>query len=351
MKLAKLASEQWISAEEFSRKSYKEQVKLAVYCPKCHQPLLFKQGPRIRPYFAHKQSKTSQTIFNNEGELHRKNKLIIAELLYRNGYSCHVEERIELSQRRADIYVAVGNQKLAIELQYSPISLVDLTMRTKDYYQAQVPVRWLLGRASIHYKPNQHIPNMALQFLHYHSQYGLYVPFWCEKRQLVYLQFISYYRQCTLHAYVTIDEYLQINGQLIIQQPILKGELNKEEIPYTPLLSSTKQQMITRYQHNKQRRFILEACYMNKMIFAQVACPYLSLQGQSIFTIYKDWEIIVLVLIEFQQLSLNDFEYYYQFLVNQSYLLPYKTLQPTMTRTWLRQLISYALEIQDKCGK
>ena len=111
-------------------------------CPACSGAVRFKKGKVMQPHFAHVSLEECRFDRENESAEHLNLK---AELFRWAGQTEEVEVEAFLPalQQIADLLV---NEKLALEVQCSPLSIERLQERTLSYRQHGYQVLWLLGR-------------------------------------------------------------------------------------------------------------------------------------------------------------------------------------------------------------
>ena len=119
----------------------KDVTKQAYTCPACGGGLRLRQGQSIRTHFAHERLRDCIAIFENESPEHLGNK----EALYhwaKKDCQVALEYALPEIQQIADVLV---NEKLALEVQCSPLSQKLLGDRSQGYRSQGYQVIWLLG--------------------------------------------------------------------------------------------------------------------------------------------------------------------------------------------------------------
>ncbi|MEW4353336.1 competence protein CoiA family protein [Streptococcus pneumoniae] len=112
------------------------------FCPFCESPVRVKKGVIMRPHFAHVSLRTCEGYTENESDEH----LNLKANLYRWGEGQHelkIEAFLPSIQQIADLLV---EEKLALEVQCSSLSVKRLKERTSQYHKAGYQVLWLLGK-------------------------------------------------------------------------------------------------------------------------------------------------------------------------------------------------------------
>ncbi|BAM61449.1 competence protein CoiA family protein [Streptococcus dysgalactiae subsp. equisimilis] len=111
-------------------------------CPACGSPVRLRQGKIIRPHFAHITLANCHFQTENESQEHLHLKAKIYTSLIKTEKVC-VEKYLPELQQFPDLWV---NDKLALEIQCSPIPIERLVARTQAYQKHGYEVRWLLGK-------------------------------------------------------------------------------------------------------------------------------------------------------------------------------------------------------------
>lgn len=177
------------------------------YCPDCGQPVQLVISQRKRPYFKH-YGKLSTA--NNESIWHQENKQWIARTLKRVGIEAVLELPLADGERRADVYVTMGEQPLTIELQLSLITALEVSKRQKDYEAYQIKVIWLLNESQAHYQYRPPNFQSLTPFMRTHDTFGLYLPYWQSDEKRVYLLSVDFFGRMTQRWILSIEDYLAI---------------------------------------------------------------------------------------------------------------------------------------------
>lgn len=112
------------------------------YCPACKSPVRLKKGKIKISYFAHVSLQNCSSWSENESVQHLELKLGLYQWL-RQKEKVEIEKYLPQIQQTADLLV---NDKLAIEIQCSPLSLQRLKERTLSYRANGYYVLWLQGK-------------------------------------------------------------------------------------------------------------------------------------------------------------------------------------------------------------
>lgn len=112
------------------------------YCPACKTPLRLKKGKIKIPHFAHVSLQNCDSWSENESAQHLGLKLSLYQW-FKEKEKVELEKYVPEIKQTADLLV---NDKLAIEIQCSPLSLQRLEERTVSYKEMGYYVLWLQGR-------------------------------------------------------------------------------------------------------------------------------------------------------------------------------------------------------------
>ncbi|MEB6611934.1 competence protein CoiA [Staphylococcus pasteuri] len=110
------------------------------YCPHCHSKLILKKGIKVMPHFAH-ESQSQRWCAKGESELHYHAKYQLATMLKRLGYTVRIEPFYKLINQLPDIVV---NDKIALELQFSMISLSKIRLRSDGLNSIGLHPIWIV---------------------------------------------------------------------------------------------------------------------------------------------------------------------------------------------------------------
>ena len=112
------------------------------YCPGCQGQVRLKQGTILRTHFAHVSLKACQYVYENESAQHLELKSILYRWL-KHEVAVEVEAVLPELGQIADLLV---EEKLALEVQCSSLSIQRLQERTRAYQDQGIEVLWLLGK-------------------------------------------------------------------------------------------------------------------------------------------------------------------------------------------------------------
>lgn len=112
------------------------------YCPGCQGQVRLKQGTILRPHFAHIILKDCHYAYENESAQHLELKSALYRWL-KHEVAVEIEALLPELGQIADLLV---EEKLALEVQCSSLSIQRLLERTKAYQDQGIEVLWLLGK-------------------------------------------------------------------------------------------------------------------------------------------------------------------------------------------------------------
>ncbi len=111
------------------------------FCPSCHQTLLLKCGPKVRPHFAHQPGQSCDFASLNEGAEHLNLKAKLFDWARKNE-----KVAVEVANSEAGIVSdLLLSENLALEVQCSPLGQDEFERRTRAYQDLGISVVWLLG--------------------------------------------------------------------------------------------------------------------------------------------------------------------------------------------------------------
>ena len=161
----------------------KDVTKQEYTCPACGGRLRLRQGQSIRTHFAHESLGDCMAIFENESSEHLGNK----EALYhwaKKDNQVAVEYSLPAIQQVADVFV---NEKLALEVQCSPLSQKILGDRSQGYRSQGYQVIWLLGE-KLWLK--ERLTQLQRGFLYFSQNMGFHVWELDLKKQVLRLKYL-----------------------------------------------------------------------------------------------------------------------------------------------------------------
>ena len=160
-----------------------ELVKGDYSCPGCRGAVSLKNGSIMRKHFAHRSLDQCQFYAENESAEH----LNLKATFYRWAKQDHpvaVEQYLPDIQQIADVFVG---DKLALEIQCSPLNPTRLAERTSSYREQGYQVIWLLGK-KLWFKDR--LTAMQHDFLYFSQMLGFYLWEADLERHILRLQYL-----------------------------------------------------------------------------------------------------------------------------------------------------------------
>lgn len=111
------------------------------FCPACHQSLVLKSGPKVRPHFAHQADQACDFTSLNEGAEHLNLKAKLFSWAQQSE-RVSVEVAHSVEGLVSDLLLS---DNLALEVQCSPLGQDEFEKRNQAYQHLGIPVVWLLG--------------------------------------------------------------------------------------------------------------------------------------------------------------------------------------------------------------
>lgn len=194
--------------------------KQAYTCPACGGGLRLRQGQSIRTHFAHERLRDCMAIFENESPEHLGNK----EGLYhwaKKDNQVALEYSLPEIQQIADVLV---NEKLALEVQCSPLSQKLLGDRSQGYRSQGYQVIWLLGE-KLWLK--ERLTQLQRGFLYFSQNMGFFVWELDLKRKILRLKYLLH-QDLRGKLHFQVKEFPYGKGNLL---EILRFPYQKQKLP------------------------------------------------------------------------------------------------------------------------
>lgn len=137
------------------------------YCPGCKGEVRLRQGKVVRPHFAHKHLADCSFQTENESAEHLELKGALYRWAVANSPVILERYLSDLGQV-TDLFIG---DKLALEVQCSPLSQVRLCQRSQAYRSKGYEVLWLLGKKLW---LGQRLTALQKQFLYFSKNLGFY---------------------------------------------------------------------------------------------------------------------------------------------------------------------------------
>ena len=189
-------------------------------CPACSGAVRFKKGKVMQPHFAHVSLEECRFYRENESAEHLNLKAELFRWAVQTE-EVEVEAFLPALQQIADLLV---DEKLALEVQCSPLSIERLQERTLSYRQHGYQVLWLLGR-KLWLKDS--LTRLQKDFLYFSKNMGFHLWELDQEKQVLRLKYLIHE---DLHGKVQhkTKNFPFGHGQLldILRFPFQKQEMN-----------------------------------------------------------------------------------------------------------------------------
>lgn len=142
----KISSFHYTPSQWQGLKSQRNTFDLTMAC--CGQPAVMKTSTLGTQFFAHKSRPNPETHTTNpESKEHQYAKYLISQTLYQLGWEVDTEKRGETPDGEiwiADVYAQKNQEKIAVEVQWSPQTYQETALRQSLYTKSGVKCIWLL---------------------------------------------------------------------------------------------------------------------------------------------------------------------------------------------------------------
>lgn len=118
---------------------------IPVTCPGCGAPVFLKKGSKTMAHFCHYAQSDCQQFSEGETERHLGGKQKLYDWLKAQNLQVEMEAWLPELKQRPDLLVTIGERKIALEYQCSPIPFTRLKERTNGYTQNGYEVYWICG--------------------------------------------------------------------------------------------------------------------------------------------------------------------------------------------------------------
>ncbi|MBU5271431.1 competence protein CoiA [Staphylococcus caprae] len=110
-------------------------------CPHCQSEVVFRRGEKVIPHFAHKV-KGSRPCYKNETYEHYQTKILLAQKFEKLNHHVQIEPYYGGVYQYPDLVI---DNKFAIEVQFSRISVNEIMKRTRGLESIGLSVYWLIS--------------------------------------------------------------------------------------------------------------------------------------------------------------------------------------------------------------
>lgn len=118
-------------------------------CPECQEPLIWRHGRLTVAHFAHHKGSTC-LLGAGETDEHLLGKQQLYQWARAHGWQPRLEYYLPAINQRPDLLLTVGQRKVALEFQCSPLSRARLAERNRGYESLGILPCWLLGQPYQH---------------------------------------------------------------------------------------------------------------------------------------------------------------------------------------------------------
>ncbi|MBM7643031.1 competence protein CoiA [Streptococcus loxodontisalivarius] len=157
----------------------------AYFCPACGGRVIYKAGKVMQAHFAHQSLKDCHFFHENESAEHLQLKALLYQSLSRIEH-VEIEKYLADMEQIADLMV---NDKLALEVQCSSLSLERLKERSHAYHEKGYQVLWLLGK-KLWLKSS--LSSLQRNFLYFSQNMGFHLWELDAARSLLRLKYLIY---------------------------------------------------------------------------------------------------------------------------------------------------------------
>ncbi|WP_332373838.1 competence protein CoiA [Lactococcus cremoris] len=276
------------------------------YCPSCHAELLIKNGQIKVLHFAHKSLKSCNLWLENESEQHLGLKKILYQWFKRTD-KVEIERYLPELNQRPDLLV---NDKIAIEIQCSHLSIKRLKERTENYKAHGFKVLWLMGKDLW---LAEQVTKLQKNLVYFSENRGFF--YWELDFQRKKLRLKSLIHEDLPGRIICLQEEIPFGkGRLIahLRLPYLAQKLVKIPTFKDPKLSSFIRQQLY-YQSPKWMK-IQEKYYQKgeNLLTKKFEGPYIAPLGLNLLESFTD----EMTITTFTQIDQNVKLYYENFLIN-----------------------------------
>lgn len=172
------------------------------FCPYCKTELILKKGIKVTTHYAHKIN-VHRKCAKAETEKHYYAKFFIANLLKQHGYNVEIEPYCPTIMQYPDILI---DSKIAMEIQFSRISLQEIRERSLGFKSLGVEVVWIIEDTKYH-KGVLHLNTFQAYFINPLTRTLIT---WDKSKQLLYKY--SQIQHLEGRKFLAKKEILQMNN-------------------------------------------------------------------------------------------------------------------------------------------
>ncbi|MDG0820075.1 competence protein [Staphylococcus equorum] len=267
-------------------------------CPHCHNKVIFKKGQFIAPHFAH-VSERGLTCNKGETYEHYRLKYQLAQWFEKYNYDVAIEPYITRCYQYPDLII---NHSVAIEIQFSRITILNIKKRSISLQKCGLDVVWIINNPS--YDKVTQILMLTTYERTYINLKERHLFAWNSYTQQLYrykiLQYLGGKRYVAIREIVSNDTLIHTSTHVNIQHNNLTLKLSETAI--------------TKYlKHCRNRRSVLEPS-LSVMYQLQLSEAWISKHLGIIFPeqLYVKshpvyWQLQLLFMLAHLQFKLSDF--------------------------------------------
>ncbi|RZI48934.1 competence protein CoiA [Lactococcus kimchii] len=283
-----------------------ESLKGKYFCPACRSELSLKNGAIKTPHFAHKSLQACDLALENESAQHLGLKKELYEW-FKQDEKVEIERYLPALNQRPDLLV---NDKIAIEIQCSYLSLKRLKERSENYRQHGYRVLWLMGKDLW---MQERLTELQKNLLYFSENRGFY--YWeldLEKQKLRLKSLI--HEDLQGHLLYLTDEFSFKKAPLLslLRRPYQRQKLQSITVPKG---QSSERFIRQQLFHRSAKWLKIQEIYYQKgenLLTKNFQKSFFAPPGLNLLTVSK----LELPSVNFCQITQNISEYYQNFWEN-----------------------------------
>ncbi len=203
-----------------------------LWCPGCKNRVFLKNGKNKVPHFAHYAKEACDTFSEGETLEHLNGKTQLYTHFKNLGYPAELEAYLKELKQRPDILMVVGEKKIAVEYQCSPLPIERMIERTVQYNRFGYTVCWILGEKL--FRKGMPLTTLQKSFIQYSPDYAFYLlQYSSTKQKLILLSHLSkkYSQNWQYNSKrIKIQTLIQLLGQSDNTLSAVKSKVSKENV-------------------------------------------------------------------------------------------------------------------------
>lgn len=113
-------------------------------CPACRAPVVFKQGRRVLPHFAHVPARPCYVVSEPESAVHLAMKAAVYQRFQGEPWVRGCELERVIGQRRADVWLQTAVGPVAVECQVSAVPVAELAAKLAEYTEVGIATLYII---------------------------------------------------------------------------------------------------------------------------------------------------------------------------------------------------------------